>query len=273
MSYLQEIRKLKESYQGEQDKDMQKNVERYRYDLEYLNSFDKYIGRREIQSKRDGDQLIYRVMLNEKELMRHLYVSDLENVESVCVSIGGAIIDKVYTKDMNVLRHLYDMGDDEIPMNVFKIGMRSCDQEIRISMRNRSSPPKVSFDVYKSLSEQKDKVLEYPVYLVRYRYTQNDQLNHPIFYIFYESDSTDSVSLSITSGRTKEEQVVQLVELSKTDSTDGYRIFPLTEDLTLNSFTSYGMNPSNADSLEISEGNRNIGKYVAIIGNVLRYSQ
>lgn len=191
--------KYVKKYSGDQDQTMRK--------MDFLNFKDEEIEfLASPKFPRNGDRLkvMYPLIVPKNTIVKNFRLTNLKNVLSVEIEIGGQRFDKVYKDIIPVLQMLYDLDIDVIPFYFSKVGINSLAyHEIRINVKYEvlSDDDRLEFDIYKwNKDDKKIDSIFYQLQYTGYEDMSRDVrlfFNHPISYIFVRGYNPDELDVRL----------------------------------------------------------------------------
>jgi hypothetical protein len=194
--YYDEIKMLSRKTVGHANMDLNERSMNYE---PYKNKNINYIGLREgklsdLYRKRNK----YKINLNSDEVVKNVYLSNYDNVESIKLYIFDKEIDWIDIKIVNMMRELYGMDEGTIPFNILKKGICHENIYIIVTFNKLNKDVILNYDVFKI--NKKSEYDSYVFHQIKYEecgILNNIEMNLPTTYILIEINSKIKIKIKM----------------------------------------------------------------------------
>jgi hypothetical protein len=230
--YLDTILYWKPMFRGHSDSHLEHTQETIRNSLEsFVNATGKLERTEVVRSEQTGICSRYMLRIGQHEIAKNLRIESLDKVRSVSIIGGGCIIETVYAEIFPILRKMYGMSDNEIPLFLFRDGFPFvAHQNINVVVEYDDLPENhcVRYDIYRNSFVDNHERLIFQVQ----KNTNVLQLGHPVIALIVDTEYEGTIRLKLSARRI---DVFQFRENGKT-------IIALAQSTSLDSAIQHGFN-------------------------------
>lgn len=152
--YLDTILFWKQAFRGHSDQHVEQTQEHTRNWLErFVNATGEFERTSVARTGQPGICSQYRLQVGQHEIAKNLRIDSLDKVRSVSIIGGGCIIETVYADIFPILRKMYGMKDEEIPLFLFRDGFPFvAHQDINVVVEYNEIPEnhRIRYDIYRN---------------------------------------------------------------------------------------------------------------------------